>query len=93
MSPKLEYLTEVYNRLEAEMLKTALEASGILTVLSGEAAGTLYPVTFGEFARIEILVSATQIEEARQWLAEYERGGQNEFGEETSTGEESEEDA
>lgn len=92
MNPKLEYLTEVYNRIEAEMIRSALEAEGIPTMLSGEAAGNLYPVAFGELARIEILVAASHIEEARQWLAEYERGRQDEFGEETIEGNEAEEE-
>ncbi len=73
-----EYLTEFYDRLEAEMVKAALEAEGIPLILSQEAAGSLYPVTFGELARIEAFVSAENLERARAWLAEYERGREQE---------------
>ncbi len=69
-----EYLTELYDRLEAEMVKSALEAEGIPAVLSQEAAGNLYPVTFGDLARIQVFVPQASLAEARDWLAKYEKG-------------------
>lgn len=73
MTSPWEYLTEFYDRLEAEMVKAALEAEGIPAILSQEAAGSLYPVSFGELGRIEVYVPPNDLESARQWLAEYEK--------------------
>jgi hypothetical protein len=73
-----EYLTEFYDRLEAEMVKAALEAEGIPVILSQEAAGSLYPVTFGELARIEFYIPPDYLKRALDWLAEYEQGREQE---------------
>jgi hypothetical protein len=83
MNTSPEYLTEVYDRIEAEIIKSALEAEGIPAILSQEAAGSLYPVAFGELARIEIFVPQSHLESARAWLAGYEQGRENTNEDET----------
>jgi len=67
-------LTEVYDRLEAEMLKAALEAQDIPAQLFQEGAGQLYPVAFGQLGRIQIFIPQENAREARAWLDAYERG-------------------
>ena len=64
-------LVEVFDRLEAEIIKEALEAIGIEAVLFQESAGALYPTTFGALGKVEICVPAEQIEQANAWLDEY----------------------
>lgn len=77
-----EILTEVFDRLEAEMFKAALEAEGVPVVLSQEAAGNLYPVTFGKMACIQVFVPAASLEHARAWLKNYEQGREQDNREE-----------
>jgi hypothetical protein len=67
-------LLEVYDRLEAEILKEALEAQGIPATFFHESAGTLYPTTFGPLAKIEVCVSNERLEEAQAWLVSYNKG-------------------
>jgi len=45
-------LLEVYDRLEAEIIKEALEVEGIPATLFHESAGTLYPTTGHSYHQI-----------------------------------------
>ena len=47
-------LLEVYDRIEAEILKESLEAMGIPATLFHEGVGNLYPTTFGPLAKVEV---------------------------------------
>jgi hypothetical protein len=67
-------LLEVYDRLESEILKEALEAEGIPVALFQESAGALYPTTFGIMNRVEICVPDERLEEAEAWLEAYNKG-------------------
>ncbi len=67
-------LLEVYDRLEAEIFKEALEADGIPSVLLHEGAGTIYPTTFGQLAKVEICVPDERLKEAEAWLEAYNKG-------------------
>ena len=63
-------LTEAGSRIEAEIIKEALEAQGIpAEIFQGGAMHYAYPV--GE---IEICVPNERIKEAKAWLAGYENG-------------------
>lgn len=69
---KWELLTEVQGRLEAEFIKSYLEASGIDTELFQESVGHhIYPVTVDGLGRVQLFVSKEQSKEARQLLEEY----------------------
>jgi len=67
-------LLEVYDRLEAEILKEALEAQSIPATLFQESAGALYPTTFGPLGKIEVCVPDDRLQEAEAWLKSYNNG-------------------
>jgi len=66
-----ELLTEVYDRIEAEMMKAALEALEIPVELAQESVGGTIPVSFGQFAKVHIFVPKEKVEEASAWLDGY----------------------
>ena len=72
-SLKWELLTEVYGRLDAEAIKSLLEAEGIRVELFQEAIGHhIYPVTVNGLGKVQIFVPKEKIVEAREWLAQYQ---------------------
>ncbi len=71
---KWELLVEVFGRMEAELIKSYLEAHGIATELFQEAIGHyIYPTTLDGMGRVQIFVSKENGREARQLLKEYQR--------------------
>jgi hypothetical protein len=69
---KWELLAEISGRLEADLLKSYLEASGIEVQLFQEGAGQdLYPVTFGPLAMVQVFVPSDKISDARACLDSY----------------------
>src|SRR5258706_12528362 len=64
-------LLEVNTRLEAEIIKEALEAEGMPAEIIQEAVRSLYP---GVLASVEICVPKERLVEARAWLVDYETG-------------------
>jgi len=87
------YLMEVYDRLEAEILKEALEAQGIPAQLFQEGISHyLYPVS-GPMGKIEVCVPADRLEQATAWLNAYNKGElRNGFEGEPGTGDENPQD-
>lgn len=71
---KWDMLTEVYGRMEAEGIKSLLEAEGIQVELIQEAAGRIYAVTVDGLGRVQIFVPKKQLKEAREWLKIYREG-------------------
>jgi hypothetical protein len=71
---KWDVLAEVYGRMEAEGIKSLLEAEGIQVELIQEAAGRLYAVTVDGLGRVQIFVPKKQLQEAREWLKIYREG-------------------
>jgi hypothetical protein len=70
-------LMEVFDRLDAEILKEALDAQGIPAQLFQEGVSHyLYPVN-GPMGRIEICVPSKRLQEAQSWLEAYNN---NELG-------------
>jgi hypothetical protein len=61
-------------KLEADIIKGMLEAQGVETMLSYEAAATAYGLGVGRLARVEILVREEQIAEAEAILEDYQSG-------------------
>jgi hypothetical protein len=77
-----EHLTDVYGRLEAELLKSYLEAEGIRVELFQEAVGHhIYPVTLDGLGRVQIFVPKEEAATARALLEEYQ-AGENQSSEE-----------
>jgi hypothetical protein len=71
---KWEILTEVQGRLEAEFIKSYLEAQGIDVELFQESVGHhIYPVTIDGLGRVQIFVSKEQAADAHQLLDEYNK--------------------
>lgn len=69
---KWELLTEVQGRLEAEFLKSYIEAQGIEVELFQESVGHhIYPVTVNGLGRVQMFVPKEHAREARQLLDDY----------------------
>jgi hypothetical protein len=69
---KWEKLTETNGRMEADVLKSYLEAEGIHVELFQEAVGHhIYPVMVDGLGRVQLFVSKKQIVMAKELLAEY----------------------
>lgn len=74
--PSNEWVTllEIFDRLQAEIIKEALEAQGIPVQLFQEGASHyIYPVS-GPMGKIELCVPGEQQQEAQLWLAAYTQG-------------------
>jgi hypothetical protein len=72
---KWDLLDEVSGRLEAEAIKSLLEAEGLRVELIQEAIGHLiYPVTVDGLGRVQLFVPKEQVEEAKAWLKAYREG-------------------
>ena len=71
-----ELLTVITGDLQAELIRGLLEAQGIQVLLFQEGAGrSVYHVTVGPIANVEILVPVSQIDRAREVLNIYHQGG------------------
>ena len=69
---KWEKLTETNGRMEADVLKSFLEAEGIHVEVFQEAVGHhIYPVMVDGLGRVQLFVSKEQIGIAKELLAEY----------------------
>jgi len=69
-----ELLTETDGRLEAELLKSYLEANDIPVELFQEAIGHhIYPVTMDGLGRVQIFVPKEKAGEARDLLEEFQK--------------------
>jgi hypothetical protein len=69
---KYELLTEVNGRMQADLLKSYLEAEGIQVELFQEAVGHhIYPVMIDGLARVQIFVPKVQAADAHKLLDDY----------------------
>jgi len=69
---KWELLSEVQGRLEAEFIKSYMEAQGIEVLLFQESLGqSSFVVSVDGLGRVQIFVSKEQAAEARRLLEEY----------------------
>jgi len=69
---KWEKLTETYGRLEADIIKSYLEAEGVQVELFQEAIGHhIYPVTIDGLGRVQVFVSKEQMVLARELVAKF----------------------
>lgn len=68
-------LLEVNTRIEAEIIKEALEAQGIPAEIFQEGAmHYAYPMAVGPLASVEVCVPASFLSQAQAWLADYQNG-------------------
>jgi hypothetical protein len=74
METKYSIVATASGKLEADIIKGMLEAQGIQTMLSYEAAGTAYGFGVGRLARVEILVRDDQLAEAEAIFDDYQSG-------------------
>ena len=69
---KWRLLFEMHGRLQAELLKSFLEANGIDVEIFQEAVGhNIYPVMGGPMSRVQFFVPSKQFDEAKEILADY----------------------
>ena len=67
-----ELLTETNGRLQADLLKSYLQAEGIDVELFQEAIGHhIYPVMIDGLGRVQIFVPKSQFKQAKELLAAY----------------------
>jgi len=70
-----EVVSETAGSFKAEMLKGLLEAQGIPVLLSQEGLGhSVYSLTVGPLARVQVLVPAELIDRAQSVLNDLETG-------------------
>jgi hypothetical protein len=68
-----EKATEVYGRLEAEMLKSFLEAEGVPVELFQEGAGQFaYASNVGALGLVQVFVPKAKLAEARQLIEAFQ---------------------
>ena len=68
-------LTEVFGRLDAELIESLLEAQGIDVQLIQEAVGhSVYPVTVDGLGCVQLFVPKDKFVEAQEWLRTYREG-------------------
>lgn len=76
---KYELLTEVNGRMEADLLKSYLEAQGIPVEIFQEAVGhNIYPVMIDGLGRVQLFVPKEQAGEAKEILEQYNKSKDNE---------------
>ncbi|HQV63871.1 MAG TPA: DUF2007 domain-containing protein [Anaerolineales bacterium] len=71
---KYEMLAEIYGRMEAELIKSYLEANEIDVELFQESIGqNIYPTTIDQLGKVQVFVKKENLEEARILLKEMEQ--------------------
>ena len=71
---KYELLTEVYGRMEAELIKSYLEAHEIDVEMFQESVGqNIYPTTIDMLGKVQIFVEKNKLEDALTLLKEIEQ--------------------
>ncbi len=70
MSDPLVVVCTVEGRLEAERIRSWLEAEGIPAMVSQEGAGQVYGLTLGLLGQADVLVPAERAAEAQALLAD-----------------------
>ncbi|PIY51157.1 MAG: hypothetical protein COZ06_05660 [Armatimonadetes bacterium CG_4_10_14_3_um_filter_66_18] len=65
-------LTEVYGRMDADLIESYLEAEGIDVELFQEAVGRqIYPTTMDGLAKVQIFVAKENLAEARKLIEHF----------------------
>lgn len=67
-------LTEVYGRMDAELIESYLEAHGIDAELFQEAVGhQIYPTTVDGLAKVQVFVPRECLAEARTLIQDFDK--------------------
>jgi hypothetical protein len=74
MNDKFIHVFTSEGLLNAEMIRTFLEAKGIQVVVSQESAGVVLGLSVGSLGKARFYVRAEQAEEAKSLLEALERG-------------------
>jgi len=70
---KWEKLVDVYGRIDADVLKSYLEAEGISVELFQESVGfNAFPTTIDGLGRVQVFVPKEQLEEAKELYEAYQ---------------------
>ena len=70
---KWEKLTDVYGHMEADVIKSFLEAEGVPVEMFQEAIGRhIYPTTVDGLARVQLFAPKEKIDEARKLFEAYQ---------------------
>jgi hypothetical protein len=83
MTPK-DKLVKVYTaqgEMDANVVRGLLEACGIKSILTGNAARSMQPFVMDGMGRIDIMVDASQADEARDIIASSAADGETPSGE------------
>lgn len=72
MEDDLIVIESAAGMLEAEILRALLESYDIRTLLSQESAASAIGLSIGPLGRVDILVPASQVTEARKILSDYQ---------------------
>jgi hypothetical protein len=71
---KYELLAEIYGRMEAELIKSYLEAHEIDVELFQESIGqNIYPTSIDSLSNVQIFVGKDKIQEAIELLEEIQK--------------------
>ena len=74
---KWEKLAEVYGRLEADVIKSYLEAQGVPVELFQESVGqSAFPTTIDGLGRVQLFVPKEKMDEARKLFDAYQNDTQ-----------------
>lgn len=76
-----EKLAEVYGRLEADVVKSYLEAAGVPVELFQETIGQLIPTNLDQFGRVQLFVPKEKLAEARKLFEDYQNSTPTAFTE------------
>ncbi|MFZ6030922.1 MAG: putative signal transducing protein [Chloroflexota bacterium] len=67
-------VAEVAGEMQAEMLRSLLEAHGVSAILSEESTARTIGISMPGLGLVQVLVRADQAEAARKILEDYEQG-------------------
>ena len=74
MADEIVVVETVAGVVEAELIRSLLEAAGIVVELSHEAALSAYALGIGRMARVDIIVRREQAEAAKALINDYRSG-------------------
>ena len=74
MADDIVVVETVAGVVEAELIRSFLEAAGIVVELSHEAALSAYSLGIGRMARVDVLVRLEQADAARALINDYRSG-------------------
>jgi hypothetical protein len=77
---KLQEVTMTHSDVEANIIKSLLEAAGITCVLVTQVPHSVYPISVNGLGEIKIKVLDSDLEAARQVLRDQENAGLDEKG-------------